>query len=42
MDGLSKTTERLIRNSVFLFKTERFGDWIQSPSSGKAYLVRPN
>jgi hypothetical protein len=24
------------------FKTQRFGDWILSPSSGKTYSVGPN
>jgi hypothetical protein len=27
---------------LFLFKTQRFGDWILSPSSGKTYSVGPN
>jgi hypothetical protein len=27
---------------VYFFKTQRFGDWILSPSSGKTYSVGPN
>jgi hypothetical protein len=27
---------------LFLFKTQRFGDWILSPSSGGTYSVAPN
>jgi hypothetical protein len=27
---------------LFLFKTQRFGDWIVSPSLGKTYSVGPN
>jgi hypothetical protein len=34
--SLSKTS------SCLSFKTERFGDWILSPSSRKAYSVGPN
>jgi hypothetical protein len=32
-----------IQNTVlFLFKTQRCGDWILSPSSGKTHSVWPN
>jgi hypothetical protein len=34
--SLSKTP------SCLFFKTQRFGDWILSPSSGKTYSVVPN
>jgi hypothetical protein len=27
---------------LFSFKTQRFGDWILSPSSGETYSVGPN
>jgi hypothetical protein len=28
--------------SFLFFKTQRFGDWILSPSSGEIYSVGPN
>jgi hypothetical protein len=32
----------LTKTVLFIFKTQRFGDWILSPSSGKTYSVGPN
>jgi hypothetical protein len=31
-----------IKNTVLFFKTQCFGDWILSLSSGKTYSVGPN
>jgi hypothetical protein len=31
-----------LKTVLFIFQTQRFGDWIMSPSSGKTYTVGPN
>jgi hypothetical protein len=31
-----------VHHPLQFFYTQRFGDWIQSPSSGKTYSVGPN
>jgi hypothetical protein len=31
-----------LKTVLFVFKTQRFGDWILSLSSCKTYSVRPN
>jgi hypothetical protein len=31
-----------LKTALFIFKTQRFGDWILSPSSGKTYSVGLN
>jgi hypothetical protein len=34
--------EDIIRRPVFIYNTQRFGDWILSPSSGGTYSVGLN
>jgi hypothetical protein len=40
--GVTTTVRGIINRRVFYFETRRFGDWIQSPYSGRTYSVGPN